>query len=514
MESKLTTRLPWIKKLFQRKKTQENPENWSQIYLKAYCWLLFAGIFLLNPEVFLGSHTFFYRDFGFYGYPMAFYLGQNFGEWPLWNPLSNGGAPFLAQWSTMVMYPISWLFMLIPMPWSVGYFSIAHQAIAGIGMFLLARNWSKSSVGACVAGLSFALGGFISHSLMWPNYMVGWAWMPWVLLLGIRAVSEGLQENRMGARNLAKAVCVGSLQMLIRSAGNHPCDLGIVGNSLSPDSLGTQKMLDSSLKTHASLGGERWMCMRRSIIPIFLNYCRRAIGKLDGTKNNGRCPWWGIVNYLVPLFHSSPSLVGVYTQPDQQMTSSYFVGLITFGFCDSCIFQIIGQKNEVAGSFHNSCPLDGHWKNSRFIASTRENGSRHQFISLPCQIPDPPNFHSPAHGRFWSLYFRKTAFLTQIGNPKDWRPFQSIGFLLVIGIIGIAVWGALSPLEKEEPLKTLENGGVRLLCLLGFVFSLGALFRSFERSAEILSICFCNLDTHRSIVSYAPTEPSCHHASL
>ena len=67
----------------------------------------FAGLLALLvlaswPQVWLGWQTFEYRDFGIFSYPIAHYFRESFwrGEVPLWNPLSNCGAPFLAQWNS------------------------------------------------------------------------------------------------------------------------------------------------------------------------------------------------------------------------------------------------------------------------------------------------------------------------------------------------------------------------------------------------------------------------------
>src|SRR5438309_11226859 len=70
-----------------------------------FALLLALGILALFPKVALGLETFFYRDFGVLAYPTIFYHHECFwrGEFPLWNPLSNCGAPFLAQWGTMTL---------------------------------------------------------------------------------------------------------------------------------------------------------------------------------------------------------------------------------------------------------------------------------------------------------------------------------------------------------------------------------------------------------------------------
>ena len=63
-----------------------------------FALILFALLLAVFPDAFLGSHSFFYRDFGIFGYPLAFHHRESFwqGEVPLWNPLNNCGLPFLA----------------------------------------------------------------------------------------------------------------------------------------------------------------------------------------------------------------------------------------------------------------------------------------------------------------------------------------------------------------------------------------------------------------------------------
>src|SRR5437870_12241855 len=121
--------------------------------------LMLAGlVFLAHPDVILGVKTFFFRDFGFFGYPLANYHRESFwrGELPLWNPLSNCGLPFLAQWNTMTLYPGCPFYLLFPLSWSLGVFCLLHQFLAGLGMYFLARDWTSSRLAASVAGLACA----------------------------------------------------------------------------------------------------------------------------------------------------------------------------------------------------------------------------------------------------------------------------------------------------------------------------------------------------------------------
>ena len=104
--------------------------------------LLAALICAAYPEVIAGWGTFFHRDFSIFGYPLAYYHRQSFwrGEIPLWNPLNDCGLPFLAQWDTMTLYPLSLFYLLLPLSWSLGVFCLGHLFLGGMGMYFLSHR--------------------------------------------------------------------------------------------------------------------------------------------------------------------------------------------------------------------------------------------------------------------------------------------------------------------------------------------------------------------------------------
>src|SRR5215213_683807 len=171
-------------------------------------------LFLAFPAVFLGSESFFYRDMGLFSYPIAHAHREAFwrGEIPLWNSLSNCGIPFLAQWNTLVLYPGSLVYLILPLPWSMNLFLFAHLFFAAAGMYALARAWTQDRFAASVAGLLFAWNGFTLHALMWPAIIAALAWMPWAVLALQRAWNEG------GARRIVLAALAASMQMLTGAA--------------------------------------------------------------------------------------------------------------------------------------------------------------------------------------------------------------------------------------------------------------------------------------------------------
>src|SRR5207247_3382601 len=162
-----------------------------------------------HPDVVLGMRTFFFRDFGFFGYSLAFHHRESFwrGDLPLWNPFNNCGLPFLAQWNAMVLYPGSLFYLVLPLSWTLGVFCLLHQFLAGWGMYFLAYKWTRSRLGAAVAGMVFAFNGLTLNCLMWPNNIAALGWMPWVVLLVEQALLGG-------ARKQVSAIAVSAVQVL------------------------------------------------------------------------------------------------------------------------------------------------------------------------------------------------------------------------------------------------------------------------------------------------------------
>src|SRR5688572_7162413 len=171
----------------------DSPSNrpvWTPARFALFLGLLVAAAF---PDVLFGLSTFYYRDFGSFGYPLAFHHRESFwrGELPLWNPLNNCGIPFLAQWNTLVLYPPSLIYLLLPLPWSLNLFCLGHLFLGGISAYFLAWHWTRHQLAAACAGVLFAFSGFNLSALMWPAISASLAWAPLVLLWTERACRQG-----------------------------------------------------------------------------------------------------------------------------------------------------------------------------------------------------------------------------------------------------------------------------------------------------------------------------------
>ena len=299
---------------------RQNGKNGHWLTPRRFGLILGLSLFAAFPQIMLGWQSFYCRDYGVLGYPFAFYSHQSFwrGELPLWNPFSNCGAPFLAQWGTMTLYPFSLIYLIFPLPWSLNYFCMGHLFLGGLGMYFLAQRWMQNRFGASVAGLAYVFNGATLSCLLWPNYTVALGWMPWVVLWVERSWREG-------GKWMAVAVVAAALQML---SGVPEIVLmtwlllGVIGlDEFIRGNLPRRKLIGRFATVVALVAGLTAM----QLLP-FLDLL--AHSQRDHTFSNTKWPMpgWGWANLMVPLFRYAETYQGPFLQDGQQFLSSYYLG--------------------------------------------------------------------------------------------------------------------------------------------------------------------------------------------
>jgi hypothetical protein len=285
--------------------------------------ILLGGLIIVCfPKAVFGLETFFYRDFGAFAYPLAFYHREAFwrGEVPLWNPYSNCGLPFLAQWNTLTLYPLSLIYLLFPLSWSLGFFNLAHLFLAGMGMYFLAFRWTENRFAASVAGVIYAFNGLSWTALMWSNDIAALGWLPWVVLTAEKAWQEG------GARNVLMAAIIGALQML---AGAPEV---IIFTWMALGVLWLIEWLKKGSRRGRMLlrtGGVVILVAGLAAIQFlpFLDLLRNSQRDTSFGDTEWSMPRSGWANFLVPVFHCIPGQLGALYQFLQGWTVSYYLGV-------------------------------------------------------------------------------------------------------------------------------------------------------------------------------------------
>ncbi len=283
-------------------------------------------------DIVFGWRSFFTRDFSNFGYPIAYHVQQSYraGEVPLWNPYNMAGLPFLAQWNTLAVYPLSLIYILLPLPWSLNLFNLLHLYLGGLGMFCLARRWVGDGRAACVAGVGYAFGGLLVSSLMWPNNIAALGWLPFVLLTGERAALEG------GKRCINAAVVL-ALQFLAGA----PEITGLTWVGLALLVLFGQETGNSSI----------WLRSRRLALMLsittglvaiqllpFLQLLQHSQRGAQFATGEWTLKWSGLGNFLVPLFRTFRDRDGIYFQHSQQWITTFYGGitLVLFALIGLC----------------------------------------------------------------------------------------------------------------------------------------------------------------------------------
>ena len=393
---------------------------------------LLLGLLILAtfPGVLLGSATFVIRDFAMFSYPVAFFHRQCFwrGELPLWNPLSHCGVPFLAQWNTLTLYPLSLIYLLLPLTWSLSFFCLAHLFWGGLGMYFLAQRWTHHRLAAGLAGVIFAFNGLSLNFLMWPCHIATFSWLPWVVWLGQRAWREGGKALLWGTAAAAMQMLAGGPEtimatwviLLVLACGDWIRERGLRGK-LVLRFLGMGILVS--------------LVCAVQLLPFLelLAHSQRGSG-YSANNFDWSMPVWGWANLLVPLFRTYPTAQGLFLQIEQNWTSSYYAG--------------IGTVLLVAVAVRRVCD----WR-ARLLAALL-------FLSLVLALGDR------------GLLFRALRFcLPAVGFAR--YPIKFVILTLAIAPL-LASFGLQALARKTSLIGRFESAcGLGILLLIGSIIALG-----------------------------------------
>lgn len=178
--------------------------------------VLCAGAAVLFHRLFLSEVLFWGLPLmQFYGWrEMAFDLLRG-GDLPLWNPLLGNGAPLLANYQTAILYPPNWLYLLVPTEHAMGFVSLLHVVWAGLGVMAYTRRLGVERLGQGVAGLAFALSGYMIARFGVLTIVSAAAWLGWLLW-----AVEGVVRREEGAAARRRAGWLAAVVAMLLLAGH------------------------------------------------------------------------------------------------------------------------------------------------------------------------------------------------------------------------------------------------------------------------------------------------------
>jgi hypothetical protein len=420
-----------------------------------FALLLGLLIFAAFPQVILGTHSFAYRDFGLFSYPLAHYFRDSFwrGEIPLWNPYNDFGTPFLAQWGTMVLYPPSLIYLLLPLPWSLSLFSLLHLFFGGMGMYTLAVKWTENQLAGGVAGLGFAFSGFALNCLMWPNYTASLAWTPWV----IYAVALAWQE---GGRRVIWAALAGTLQMLSGTPELILFTWLIVGGLWICTSVKTWHLAWLSGRRLAVIVILVATLSAAQLLPFFelLSHSQR-----NNNFDSGQWPVppWGWANLFVPMFRLYTTGCGVHFQYNQMFTSSIYSGIFVMFLVFLALLWCRDRRVWFFTFLAIASLLLSMGEHGGLYPILRKGVPQIGFMRYASKFVIPMSIAWPIIAAFGL-----TALLHH-NRPRPPLSMLMVSAIAVAAVVaGIVIWARRSPFPAEDWSKTFNSGASRMTLLL------------------------------------------------
>lgn len=241
---------------------------------------------LFADSIFRGQVMFF-RDISIYYYPNYVFLERAFsqGLWPLWNPSSDAGAPFL------IAYPLDIVMVLLfGAKRTLLLYAPLHVFLAMCGASVLARRLGAGTWGIWAAGSFFGASGYVLSTVNLLELLHGVAWAPWVLAallsvfqsgtpraVAVLAILGALQVSTLAAETVLQTALAGLCLMprLSRLADwRRLC--GAAGLALllaAPTLLGTSALLAGTRRAEGLSPGEAFawsatpMVLAEAVIP-------------------------------------------------------------------------------------------------------------------------------------------------------------------------------------------------------------------------------------------------------
>ena len=154
-----------------RRQAEINPEK-SRYFLPAMIVVMLVGViilfgeFIFSNKMLFGSDTInagiFFRHF-YVEYVKAH------GAIPLWNPYIFGGLPFIDAFHGDIFYPLSTLKFFGDFYRMLGMNLVIHIFLAGLFMYMAARQFRLSKTAAALSGICYMFSGYLV-SLVAPGH--------------------------------------------------------------------------------------------------------------------------------------------------------------------------------------------------------------------------------------------------------------------------------------------------------------------------------------------------------
>ena len=384
----------------------------------------------------------------------------------------------------MPLYPPALIYLLLPLEWSLSFFSLLHLFWAGLGMYCLAHRWTGNRLAAAVAGLIFAFNGLSLNLLMWPSHIATLSWMPWVVLTVERAGRKD-GTNLSWQPWLAHCRCSRADRKPSSSPGSScwGCGSRRCRRVFRPPSA-----LQAEFPASSGPSSSFAMLWRFPLVVVLVAALAavQLLPFLDLAAHSQRDPgfadarWsmpaWGWMNFLVPMVYGRVWNKGVFFQYNQAWTSSYYLGV------GGLLLALLGvwvapQRRRIwllasASGLGLALALGDQVAPVRWL---RHMVPQLGLMTYPVKFVTVAVFAAPLLAAFGLARLQTL----EAGQRREFqRRLVFLGGLLLALIAGILLWAWRFPLQGDDVPTTVRNGLGRAGFLVAAVAVLFALQRA------------------------------------
>jgi hypothetical protein len=294
--------------------------------------LLALLLVLFSPLVFSGR-VIYTRDIHLYWTAQAETLVRTIarGSPPVWNPHISFGQPLLGDPNNQILYPLTWLHLILP-PWvTYTLFVLAHFVLTGTGMYLAARQLGLTRAGAFSSAALWILSGPLMSLVDVWNHLAGTAWLPWVFFFANRALRERrARDVFLWAATLAMPVFGGSAESAVMAAIASCLQVVLYLDWRAPGSPANRRLVLTALTgvgLALILSAAQWL----PTLDMVGRSARRELG--EQVRTHWSVPPGGLLQIALPIFPKDLPLRSESPFDEMQFPFLYslYLGLPTLG---------------------------------------------------------------------------------------------------------------------------------------------------------------------------------------
>ncbi|MBX7259484.1 MAG: hypothetical protein K1Y02_24200 [Candidatus Hydrogenedentes bacterium] len=156
--------------------------------LLAYTLMLFGDGLFSARDVVLADH-----DIRYFFATRAFGFGElRAGNLPLWNPYMFSGYPYLANFTSALLYPLNAIYLMLPVTNALNVEIALHTWLLGVFMYAWVRGRGVCRLASFFSAVVVMSSGvFVAHLRVGHLSMIdSWAWAPLVFLAADKLIGD------------------------------------------------------------------------------------------------------------------------------------------------------------------------------------------------------------------------------------------------------------------------------------------------------------------------------------